>query len=141
MKERSIRDIRAFSRFYTDLIGLLDQHLLHSAYSLAEARIIYEIWQSKGITASHIMANMQIDKSYLSRLLQKLEKEKIITKERSTADARVTELSLTPKGQKTFEQLNKASDDQVAALLTPLTDEQSEQLSAHMKAIMLLLKK
>ena len=64
-----IRDIRAFNRFYTDIIGLLDQHLLDSPYSLAEARIIYEIHHNKDIQASQIMELMDIDKSYLSRLL------------------------------------------------------------------------
>lgn len=140
MKENNIQDIRAFNRFYTDLIGLLNQHLLDSAYSLAEARIIYEIFTGKSIKASQIMESMQIDKSYLSRLIKKLEKDGIITRKPSEQDARATQISLTQKGLKEFDRLNMASNSQITELLKPLTDDESNQLSFHMKAIVHLLK-
>lgn len=140
MRENNIQDIRAFNRFYTDLIGLLNQHLLNSAYSLAEARIIYEVFTGKSIKASQIMETMQIDKSYLSRLVKKLEKDGIITREPSEQDARATQISLTQKGLKEFDRLNMASNIQITELLKPLTDDESDQLSLHMKAIVHLLK-
>ena len=43
--ERSISAVREFSRFYTGKMGVLDEHLLESGFSLAEARIIYELGQ------------------------------------------------------------------------------------------------
>ncbi|MDN5284527.1 MAG: regulatory protein MarR [Mucilaginibacter sp.] len=140
MRENNIQDIRAFNRFYTDLIGLLNQHLLDSSYSLAEARIIYEVYKGKSIKASQIMETMQIDKSYLSRLIKKLEKDGIIIKKQSEQDARAIQISLSQKGLKEFDRLNKASDNQITELLKPLTNEESEQLSFHMKAIVHLLK-
>ena len=140
MKKKSIRDIRAFGRFYTDIIGLLNQHLLDSPYSLAEARLIYEIHTGKTIQPSQIMEIMHIDKSYLSRLLKKLERENVITKKQSGEDARAVLLSLTAKGLREFEALNKASDEQIGQLVQPLADEQAEQLVLHMKAIMTILK-
>jgi DNA-binding MarR family transcriptional regulator len=140
MKENNIQNIRAFNRFYTDLIGLLNQHLLDSAYSLAEARIIYEVYKGKNIKASQIMASMQIDKSYLSRLIKKLEKDGIVIKKQSELDARAMQIALTQKGLKEFDKLNKASDNQITELLKPLTDEESDQLSFHMKAIVHILK-
>ena len=88
MKKKAIQEIRAFNRWYTDMIGLLDQHLLNSDWSLAEARLIYEIHAGQPIQASQLIAIMHIDKSYLSRLLKKLEKEKIITKRRSPMNGR-----------------------------------------------------
>jgi DNA-binding MarR family transcriptional regulator len=140
MKKKSIRDIRAFSRFYTDIIGLLNQHLLDSPWSLAEARLMYEIHAGKTIQPSQIMEIMHIDKSYLSRLLKKLEKENVITKKQSGEDARAVLLTLTAKGAREFEALNKASDEQIGQLLQPLADEQAEQLVLHMKSIMAILK-
>lgn len=137
---KTISNIRAFNRFYTDIIGLLDKHLLNSNYSLAEARILYEIYNSKSIKAAEIMQVMHIDKSYLSRLLKKLEKEKLVIKTPCPEDARVMFLSLTPQGLKEFEILNQASVDQITQLLEPISEEHKKQLELHMSAIKHILK-
>lgn len=139
MSKQNVQEVRAFNRFYTDIIGLLNQHLLNSAYSLAEARIIYELFQHKSCQASDIMSIMEIDKSYLSRLLKKLEKEKVVAKTRSETDARAISLCLTKKGMDVFEGLNRASNEQVTALLSPLSGTQKEELVRHMKAVTDLL--
>ena len=136
----AIRKIRSFNRYYTDLIGLLDKHLLNSAYSLAEARILYDVHAAGSIQASHIMQVMHIDRGYLSRLLQQLEKNKLIARHPSTEDARVSMITLTPKGTREFQQLNKASDDQISQLITPLSEPKQQELVAHMQAIMDILK-
>ncbi|HVV54790.1 MAG TPA: helix-turn-helix domain-containing GNAT family N-acetyltransferase [Mucilaginibacter sp.] len=130
-----INAIRSFNRFYTNIIGLLDQHLLDSKYSLAEARIIYEIYYHDGIQASHIMESMHIDKSYLSRILKKLERERVITRERSAGDGRAVLIRLTEKGKKEFARLNMASDKQVAGLIEPLAGQQRRELVGHMSAV------
>jgi DNA-binding MarR family transcriptional regulator len=136
----SIRKIRAFNRYYTDLIGLLDKHLLNSAYSLAEARILYEVHAAGSIQASHIMQVMHIDRGYLSRLLQQLENKKLIARHPSEQDARAFMITLTEKGTREFQQLNKASDDQIGQLINPLSEPLRQELVAHMKAIMDILK-
>jgi DNA-binding MarR family transcriptional regulator len=136
----SIRKIRSFNRYYTDLIGLLDKHLLNSTYSLAEARILYEVHAAGSIQASHIMQVMHIDRGYLSRLLQQLEKNKLIARHPSTEDARAFMITLTPKGTREFQQLNKASDDQIGQMITPLSEPKQQELVAHMQAIMEILK-
>ncbi|NHA05286.1 winged helix-turn-helix transcriptional regulator [Mucilaginibacter sp. HC2] len=136
-----IAEIRAFNRFYTDIIGLLDKHLLHSAYSLAEARIIYEIYVGENVQASQIMTAMNIDKSYLSRLLKKLEKEGLVIKKPSGHDARAMLISLTAKGSKEFAMLNKASDKQIGAMTAGLKVSDKQELVAHMNAIMNILTK
>jgi DNA-binding MarR family transcriptional regulator len=79
-KTKLIQDIREFNRFYTRLIGLLDGHLLDSNYSLAEARILYEIYTGKQISASQIVSTLNMDKGYVSRILKKFEKEGLISK-------------------------------------------------------------
>ncbi|MFB9845123.1 bifunctional helix-turn-helix transcriptional regulator/GNAT family N-acetyltransferase [Mucilaginibacter ginsenosidivorans] len=135
-----ISDIRAFNRFYTDIIGLLDQHLLDSPYALAEARILFEINNAGTIQASRIIDKMHIDKSYLSRLLKKLEKDKLVIRKRSDSDARAVILSLTEKGEKEFGMLNKASDEQIRNLIDPLSPAQKKCLASDMSDIMRVLK-
>ncbi len=130
---------RAFNRWYTDVIGLLNRHLLNSDYSLAEARLIFEINEAGSIQASQIMEIMHIDKSYLSRILQKLERDRVIARKRSPEDARAVLVALTDKGQREFAASNSASDEQIGRLLHPLTEEQRGELVDHMNAIMNLL--
>lgn len=135
-----VSNIRAFNRFYTDIIGLLDQHLLDSPYALAEARILFEINNAGNIQASQIIDKMHIDKSYLSRLLKKLEKDKLLIRKRSDSDARAAILSLTGKGEKEFGMLNKASDEQITKLIAPLSSGHQQRLAQDMSGVMNALK-
>lgn len=136
MKDKKIIDsIRAFNRYYTGLIGLLDDHLLNSDYSLVEARILYEIHTNQPVSASQIMTEIHIDKGYLSRVLKQFEKTGLILKEVSGEDARITLVSLTDKGDQLFNELNDTSNRQIAGLIKKLTKEQQQQLAGHMQAI------
>jgi DNA-binding MarR family transcriptional regulator len=137
--QKHIHEIRNFNRFYTDLIGLLDNHLLNSDYSLAEARILYEIFAAKQLSASDIIHNLSIDKGYLSRILKKFEKQDLVTRRSSDEDARVSLLSLTDKGLKVFRELNDASNKQIATLISTIPVSQLDELVLHMKAIAALL--
>lgn len=138
-KQRTIEEIRAFNRYYTGLIGLLNDHLLNSEYSLAEVRILYEISTHQPVSASQIMLEMGIDKGYLSRVLKQLEKDHLISKQVSGEDARVTLVSLTAKGKTLFSDLNAASDRQIGELIDNLTREEQRTLVEHMQAIQALL--
>src|SRR5262245_15474930 len=109
MLKKHIEGIRSFNRFYTDIIGLLDEHILNSKYSLPEARILYELYHHEPLTSSDIINNLQIDKGYLSRLLRQFEKKKLLDKKKSPQDGRAAYLRLTASGKKEFESLNKAS--------------------------------
>jgi DNA-binding MarR family transcriptional regulator/GNAT superfamily N-acetyltransferase len=139
MKKKPIQDMRAFNRWYTDVIGLLNRHLLDSPYNLSEARLIYELHNAGAIQASQIMGLMHIDKSYLSRMLKRLEKEKLVARKQSREDGRAVLLSLTDKGQREFAALNGASDEQISSLVGHLSEEQREELVGHMGAIRRLM--
>lgn len=138
-KEEIVQEIRSFNRFYVDLIGLLNSGGDHSNYSLAETRVLYEIHQAGSLQASQVMLHIQIDKSYLSRMLRRLEKDELITRKRSDKDARAVTLSLTKKGKLEMEQINQAASDLVKAQIKGLDDDSSQQLVRHMKEIMQLL--
>jgi len=139
--QQHIQEIRTFNRFYTDLIGLLDKHLLNSEYSLAEARILYEIFAAKQLSASDVICRLSIDKGYLSRILKKFEKQELIARVPSKEDARVSLLSLTDAGLQVFYELNNASEQQVTDLISCIPVNQLDELVEHMRAITGLLEK
>src|SRR5689334_6151533 len=103
MMPESIAHIRSFNRFYTTIIGLLNQHYLNSEFSLTEVRILYELaHRPQGTTASQLIALLALDKGYLSRLLHQLDKKKLLVKKPSDTDKRSSLLSLSVLGQTTF---------------------------------------
>lgn len=141
MHNNHVRELRAFNRFYTNIIGLLDRHILNSNYSLPEVRVMFELYHNTSLTASGVIELIDIDKGYLSRILKKFEKNKLINKVSSTADKRTIFLRLTAKGKKEFETLNKASDKQVQALLKNLSQKECDELIKKISAIQKILMK
>lgn len=141
MNAQHIQEIRAFNRFYTNVIGLLDRHILDSNYSLPEVRILFELYHNSNLSPTDIIAQIDIDKSYLSRILKKLEKEKLLSKVSSKDDKRAVVLQLSPKGKKEFEALDKASAKQIATLFENLTDKECDELVRKITGIQKLLNK
>ncbi len=68
-----ITEIRGFNRYYTNVLGLLDRHIIDSGYSLQESRILFEISKTEGCTANMLCSILDIEKSYMSKLLKNLE--------------------------------------------------------------------
>ena len=141
MQPRILSEIRSFNRYYTNILGLLDQHILNSPFSLPEARVLYELSQREGVQASGIIESLGIDKGYLSRMLDQLSLKKLIIRKRSETDGRLMHIYLTEKGRKEFERLNQASDQQLKDLLGELSAADNEELCRHMTAITTILMK
>lgn len=141
MNIQHIKELRTFNRFYTNIIGLLDMHILNSDYSLPEVRVMYELYHNTALTASDIITQFDIDKSYLSRILKKFEKNNLIRKVDSKTDKRAVVLHLSAKGKKEFENLNNASDKQIENLLKNLTDKECDELVKKILEIKKLLNK
>jgi DNA-binding MarR family transcriptional regulator len=139
MKQEQIEDIRNFNRFYSKVIGLLDKTYLNSAYSIAEVRVICEISCHSNLTANDILTTLGLDKGYLSRILKTFEKQKLITKERSTTDGRVMYLKLTELGQLEFEKLDKGAATQVSEAFGGLSETDYTTLIDSMKTIKSIL--
>lgn len=128
MKPKLIEEIRAFNRFYTQIIGLLNDHILNSKYSLPEARLLFELFHRPGSTASDLIGTLDMDKGYLSRILRRFEEKKLVSRVVSAADRRVVTLTLTAKGIKEFEVLNRTSDEQVGYAFRNLTEKDGQAL-------------
>jgi len=139
IKESQLYEIRAFNRYYTDLLGLLDKHLLLSTLSLTEARILFEIQNHTLCTAQNLSQLLHIDKGYLSRSLKKLEKLDYLEKSPSRYDARIQLLRLTDKGKCLHDELNTQSNEQLFELLEKLSDQECELLISSYQTIQNLL--
>jgi DNA-binding MarR family transcriptional regulator len=113
----------------------VDRHILESRYSLPEVRILYEMYYNGAATANEIVNLIHIDKGYLSRILLKFEKEKLITRTRSSNDGRSVTLALSTKGKNEFEKLDVASHNQIKQILSHLPKKKHDELVYHMNAI------
>jgi len=130
-----IAAVRAFNRFYTRKLGVLDQHLHQSAFSLSEARVLYELAHRDDLAAKEIGIELGLDPGYLSRIVQGFEEKGLITRKPLPADRRQYRLSLTAKGRQVFAKLNQNSHDEVAAMLAALSTDERGRLTGAMAAI------
>jgi DNA-binding MarR family transcriptional regulator/predicted GNAT family acetyltransferase len=131
--------VRSFNRFYTRQLGLLEEGLLDSGYSLTEARVLYELAHRNGPTAADIARDLGLDAGYLSRILKKFEAAGLLTRLPCAADGRQATLALTSAGQAAFRPLDQASHDQVAALLERLSTRDGEILAQAFRSIQRVL--
>jgi DNA-binding MarR family transcriptional regulator/GNAT superfamily N-acetyltransferase len=137
--ESEIAAVRAFNRFYTRKLGVLDQHLSKSPYSLSEARVLYELAHRDALAAKEIGAELGLDPGYLSRIVQSFEESGLITRKALAADRRQFRLSLTAKGRQAFAKLDLSSQNEVAAMLTALSAGDAKRLTQAMATIEHLL--
>lgn len=144
--------VRRFNRAYTRSLGLLQDGLVDTPFSLTEARVIYELANAgtpvadaagaaPGTTATAIAATLGLDHGYLSRILKKFEAAGLVARRPSAQDGRQSLLSLTAAGAAVFADLVRRAEDQVAALLTTLPEEAQQRLVAAMRTIETLVTK
>lgn len=112
--------VRRFGRFYTKQIGLLDEGLLKSPFSLTEGRVIYELASQSRPTATTVAAELGLDAGYMSRIVRSLVRRGLVEKRRSDADRRRVHLQLSEEGEKAFARLNADSDRQIRTILSRL---------------------
>lgn len=120
--------LRAFNRFYTRRIGVLDERLYGTPFTLPQTRVLWELAHHDGITATELAQMLDLDAGYLSRLLATLKTRRLVRAQRSPADARQAMLSLTAAGRRAFEPMNAHSQAQTAALLGALDEPNRRRL-------------
>ena len=135
MTQKDINEIRAFNRFYVVFIGALNRSYLNTRYSLPESRVMHATYYKPGLTPSDIIGMLNIDKSYLSRIIISLEKRKLLTKKQETGDKRVVNLYLTALGNKEFEKIDRAANELTKNLVAGLSDKDCDTVVKSMMQI------
>ena len=139
--QEMIDRIRSFNRFYTNIIGLLDQHFLDSPLTLTEGRVLYEICNTEDCSAKKIREKIVIDEGYLSRILDTFVKRGLIKKTRSPDDRRLWIIAPTQKGKREFASLNASSNHLISHMIDRLSEEERADLLEKMDGIRTLLEK
>jgi DNA-binding MarR family transcriptional regulator len=133
--EQRVACVRRFNRFYTQKIGVLQEGLVGSPFSLAEARVLYELAHRDRPTATALGRDLGLDAGYLSRILRSFERRGLIKRTRSEADGRQSHVGLTARGQAAFAPLNTRSGDEIGAMLGGLPAPDQERLVGAMRTI------
>jgi DNA-binding MarR family transcriptional regulator/GNAT superfamily N-acetyltransferase len=135
----SVSEVRAFNRFYTNIIGALRNDLVQTPYSLTEARVIFELAQRDATEVADLRRDLDLDAGYLSRILARFEADGLVRRERSTADARRQVIRLTPNGRAAYAMLDERSAAEIAALLERLSETDRRRLLGAMATVRELL--
>lgn len=112
--------MRQFNRRYTQKIGVLKPGLLDTRFSLAEARVMFELAHRRDALAKQLAHDLGVDPGYLSRILKGFERDGLLQRRSAREDARRGLLNLTPKGRRAFAALDRRSRAEIAAMLKPL---------------------
>jgi DNA-binding MarR family transcriptional regulator len=136
-----IEKIRSFNRFYTNVIGLLNQHFLDTPFSLSEGRVLYEISHMEECSAKKIRQNIAIDEGYLSRIIDKFIKKGLITKAPFRGDMRLHIIQLTQKGKAEFSKLNENQNQLISQITEKLSEQEIAELVGMMERMQELLNK
>jgi DNA-binding MarR family transcriptional regulator/GNAT superfamily N-acetyltransferase len=112
-----VAGVREFNRFYTNVIGLVHGMYLDMPYSLTEARLLFELSRQDVTPVADLRRVLDIDAGYLSRVLARFEADGLIGRQRSGADARRQDITLTRAGHAAAAELDARAVRQIAELL------------------------
>jgi DNA-binding MarR family transcriptional regulator/GNAT superfamily N-acetyltransferase len=127
--------VRAFNRFYTNLIGVVSEGLLETPYSLTEARVIFELAQRDVAEVAVLRRSLDLDAGYLSRILSRFEADGLVRRDRSPDDGRRQVAGLTDRGRTVYRDLDGRSGDQIGRILSGLPEDDQRRLVGAMGAI------
>jgi DNA-binding MarR family transcriptional regulator/N-acetylglutamate synthase-like GNAT family acetyltransferase len=139
MDEGQLRQIRRFNRLVTQRVGALETNYLRRGRPLAEARLIFEIG-ADGVDLRTLRMRLGLDSGYLSRLVQSLKADGLITIARGGGDARRRRASLTRKGNAERAAYDRLSDQLAASMLDPLDEVERGRLVAAMDEVERLIR-
>ncbi|NUP78048.1 MAG: MarR family transcriptional regulator [Nonomuraea sp.] len=139
LTEARVSEVRAFNRFYTKVIGVLQAGMLDSPYSLTEVRVLFELAHAERMETGELRGLLGLDAGYLSRILARFEGDGLIVRERSASDARKQLLRLTEAGSGTFARLDRRSAEEIERLLDGLPEAEQALLTGSMATIRRLL--
>jgi DNA-binding MarR family transcriptional regulator/RimJ/RimL family protein N-acetyltransferase len=131
----AVAEVRAFNRFYTNVIGVLRGSHLDSPYSLTEVRVLYELAHGGPMEVATLRRVLDVDAGYLSRILARFDRDELTVRERSASDGRRQVIRLTGAGEAAFAELDARQTEQTAGLLVGLADRDRRRLAEAMRVI------
>src|SRR5882762_85823 len=126
--DQRVAAIRGFNRFYTRRIGILNESVYRSPFSLTEARVLYEVAHRKKLTATDLGKDLGVDAGYLSRMLRGFEKRGLVARTPAPDDGRQNLLTLTRNGRAAFAPLDARSRTEIGALLSTIPEPEQNRL-------------
>jgi DNA-binding MarR family transcriptional regulator/GNAT superfamily N-acetyltransferase len=137
--EDRVAAVRRFNRFYTQKIGVLQEGLLDSPFSLTQARVLYEMAYRERPIARELERELGLDPGYLSRILRGFQRQGLIERSAITTDRRQRPLSLTAAGRAAFAPLDDRSRSDIGAMIGELPEPAQQRLVAAMSTVEKLL--
>lgn len=135
MDKNFIQQIRAFNRYYTAWLDVMNKKYLETDFSWPESRVIFEIYISGELSATDLCQRLHMDKSYVSRIIGKFEKQGLLTREVVPGRKGLKLIKLTEAGKTKAWQIDKNGDRQIAEKLKNIDDEACRKLSEAMAFI------
>lgn len=133
--DAQVRAVRQFNRFYTQRIGVLSASLLGSRFSLAEGRVLYELAHHVRPTAAELARELALDQGYLSRILERFERARLLRRVRSASDGRKSHVDLTAAGRAALARLDRAACEDVSKILAPVPEAKRRRVLGAMHEI------
>jgi DNA-binding MarR family transcriptional regulator/L-amino acid N-acyltransferase YncA len=119
----AIDRIRAFNRFYTRRLDLLDRGFLASPWTLGEVRILWELSRRPAAAAADLARELGIDPAQLSRTLKRLEGAGLVARVGDPHDGRRSAVALSEPGRATLAPLEAEQKRRVAEGIAGLSPE------------------
>ena len=123
-----IADIQGFNKVYQNLLKQMDAAILETGYTLTEKDVLLEISKTERCTANILIQQLNIDRSYMSRMLSKFESRGLIEKTQSRTDSRIRYIRLTELGRKEFNRLSDIQSNQISAIFNKLPDNDQQNV-------------
>jgi DNA-binding MarR family transcriptional regulator len=134
-----IAAVRRFNRFYTQKIGVLDEGLLDSSFSLTEVRVLYELAHRVAPTATEVARDLGLDPGYMSRIVRRFEQLGLVERHTSEEDGRRSILCLTDRGLQEFDAVDTSTNEQIGGILATLSRAEQDRLLRALRRVEELL--
>ena len=121
-----IADIQGFNKVYQNLMKQIDSAILETGYTLTEKEVLLEISKTERCTANILIQQLNIDRSYMSRMIAKFEKYGLIEKTHSQTDSRIRYIRLTELGRKEINRLSDIQSNHIGAIFNKLNNEDQQ---------------
>ncbi len=140
MNEDIFKKIRNFNRYYTVWLDVMNKDYLGTDFSWPESRVLFEIYISHELNATELCKLLNMDKSYISRILAKFEKNEFIKREPVPGSKRIKKIYLTALGTKKAKQIDMRGNKQIKEKLKFLDKENCDKLCEAMVLIEKILR-